>query len=80
MARLPERKPGWRTYITELLGLDGLGLPAGGALASLVFGVIAGYMFVPAATDAVVNPDEAEIAYAAAFGTESWLDLTEEAS
>ena len=80
MARLPERKAGWRSYIAELLGMDGVGLPAGGAFASLVFGVLAGYMFVPAATDAAVTTDEAEIAYAAAFGTESWLDLTEDAS
>lgn len=78
MARLPERKTGWRAYLADLLGIDRLSVPAGGALASLVFGLLAGYTLVPATTVGAERVDETEIELAAAFGSGSWLEFDEE--
>ena len=79
MAQLPARKTGWRAIVFDLFGLDQVAIPAAGALASLALGVFAGYALVP--TDIMgEGGDEADIALALAFGTDTWLDLAEETS
>ena len=77
MAALPERKPGWRRRLLDLFGLDRLAIPAAGAFASLAVGVLAGYALTPI-TAADLAEEEAETALALAFGTDTWLDITEE--
>lgn len=79
MAELPARKTGWRAIVFDLFGLDQLAIPAAGAIASLAVGLFAGYALVPADFTRE-GGDEAEIALALAFGTDTWLDLVEETS
>jgi len=74
---LPARSSGWRTRLANLLGTDRLMLPAGGGLASLAIGLLAGYGLAPASV-ASVTGDDVEIALAAAFDGDPWLDMAAE--
>lgn len=74
MATLPPPRRRWHAQIQNLLGTPNLGLSAGGAFASLLFGLAAGYWLMPQA--AVF--DEREAVLELALETDRWADLIEE--
>ena len=74
---LPERRPGFAARLISLLGLDGqpLALPAGGALACLMLGLIVGYS--PLA-DLAPEADTSEDYIETAFSSDPWDGAFEE--
>lgn len=82
----PTRSPRWREQIAALLGTDRLILPAGGALASMAIGLVAGYLLAPLAlqtgatgANGQTDFEETEYFLAAALDSDLWIDLDGEA-
>lgn len=75
MNALPARKQSWMSHLRDLFGGQPLGIPASGALACLMVGLMVGYGPV---SDLGLETDDAELLIADVLGIEQWDETIEE--
>ena len=84
LSSLPNPPATWQTRLASILGTKGLTLPASGALASLIFGIITGYWIAPTKSitnnETVTLEDDIDTLIADMLGTHLWEEINLESS